>query len=74
MKIFIFWIIGWVILSLVHYLFNVQNDKTITKKLHAWHAFWAGISSWIGIIFWIAIFIVFIICKVNDWIEEKLNK
>ena len=72
MEIFIFWIIGWVILSLGHYLYNV-TDKTITKKLHIWHAFWAGITSWIGIIFWIALFIVFIICEANDWIEEKLS-
>lgn len=73
MEIFIFWIIGWVILSLGHYLYNIKNDKTITKKLHAWHAFWSGITSWFGIAFWISLYIVYIICKANEWIENKLN-
>ena len=72
MEIFIFWLIGWVILSLGNYLYNI-TDKTISKKLHAWHAFWYGIFSWIGIGFWVAIFIVYLICEINDWIENKLS-
>lgn len=72
MEIFIFWLIGWFILSLGYYLYNVIN-KTITKKLHAWHAFWYGIFSWAGIVFCVAFFIAYMICKINDWIENKLN-
>jgi len=73
--ILLFWILGWIILSVGHFIYKVYIDKDleVNKKVHAWHAFWAGITSWIGIIFWIAIFIVFIICAVNDWIEKKLS-
>ena len=72
MEFIYYWLIGWIILSLGHYLYNVK-DKTITKKLHAWRAFWVGIFSWVGIWFCISLYIVYIICKVNDWIENKLN-
>ena len=72
----LFWLLGWLLLSIGHYVYKVYIDRDIrsTKKLHAWHAFWSGITSWFGIAFWISLYIVYIICEVNDWIEEKLNK
>ena len=71
----LFWILGWIILSVGHFIYKVyiDKDKSVNKKVHAWHAFWGGITSWVGIIFWIVLFIVYIICEANDWIEEKLS-
>ena len=75
MNVFLFWLIGWFILSIGYYIWKVYIDKDMgkTKKLHAWHAFWIGIWSWIGIIVIIAISIVYGIAIINDWIEEKLS-
>ena len=71
----VFWLIGWIILSLGYYICNIKDlkNKAITKKLHVWRAFWYGIFSWIGIIFWVILFIVGAIFEVNDWIENNLN-
>lgn len=67
------WILGWIILSIGHFIYKIKTDNSVNKKLHAWHAFWAGITSWVGIAFWISLYIVFIICEVNEWVENKLS-
>ena len=76
MTCLILWLIGWFILSLGNYIYKVyiNKDRWNSKKLHAWRSFWAGISSWFGIVFLVSLYIVYIICKANDWIENKLNK
>ena len=72
----LFWILGWIILSVGHFIYKVYIDKDykVNKKIHAWRAFWIGMWSWIGIFFVSAFLIVGGICLFNDWIEEKLNK
>jgi len=72
----VFWFAGWLILSIGYYVYKVYIDKDtkVTKKVHAWRAFWSGIFSWIGIFFVIAFFIVGSIAMFDDWIENKLNK
>lgn len=70
----IFWLIGWVLLSIGYYVFNVYTDKNrLTKKLIAWRSFWTGIFSWAGIIILFAIGCVACIITFNDWVEDKLS-
>ena len=72
---FLFYLSGWVILSICFYIYKVYIDKDIwtTKKLHCWRSFWHGIFSWFGIIIVGSFLIVGLICAINDWVEDKLN-
>lgn len=72
----LFWLLGWLLLSIGYYVYKVYIDRDIysTKKLHAWHAFWSGFFSWIGIFFVLMFCVVGIVIGINDWVEEKLNK
>lgn len=76
MNMIYIWLIGWLIMSILYYIYKVYIDKdtTINKKVHIWHAFWIGIISWCGIMFCIACLIVCLIIMINDFVEDKLNK
>ena len=76
METLIIYLIGWLILSIGYFVYKVaiDNDHKVTKKLHAWHAFWSGFFSWIGIFFVIIFLFVGSVFAINDWVEEKLNK
>lgn len=71
----LFWLLGWLFLSIGYYVNKVAIDKDhrVTKKVHAWRAFWNGVWSWIGIIFIFAFLLVEGIEIFNDWVENKLN-
>jgi hypothetical protein len=71
-----FWLSGWIIVTIGYYIYKVyiDHDHKVTKKVHAWRAFWTGFWSWIGIFFVFAFLMVGGITLFNDWIEHKLNK
>ena len=75
MEALIFWLCGWIILSIGYYIYEVYEDyrHLTSKKLYAWRAFWTGILSWIGIIFIIIFVIVASIFAINEWVEKKLS-
>ena len=72
----LFWLFGWLLLSIGYFIYKIYIDKDhkVTKKVHAWRAFWIGFWSWIGIIFIFSFAIVGIVTMINEWIEDKLNK
>jgi len=74
MEVFIGYIIGWIILWFGIYFYNIWFESYKTKKLLLYHSFLYGYSSWAGIILFVALFIVFLIRELNEWIEEKLSK
>lgn len=64
------WTIGWLIYSIVCYIYDVYIDKNNTsKKLLIYNAFKNGILSWFGIM--VIIIFVFIMLLVN--IDEKIS-
>jgi len=71
-----FWFVGWLIMSIGYYVYKVYIDKDtkVNKKVHAWRAFWAGMSSWIAIFFVVSFFIVGCMAMLDDWVENKLSK
>ena len=75
MEFFIYWIIGWIIMSIGTYIYNVyiDNDNYLNKKANIWRAFWRGIFSWFGIIICISFWITGFIALSYDYIEDKLN-
>ena len=75
MEALYFWLIGWVILSVLNFIYHVygNNGAEYNKKVWAWRSFWIGGMSWIGI-FFIFTFGVLAVCLwINDWVEEKLS-
>jgi hypothetical protein len=70
-----FWLSGWIILTIGYYIYKVyiDHDHKVTKKVHAWRAFWTGAWSWVGIFFVFAFLVVGGLSLLNDWIERKLN-
>ena len=74
MEPLVIYLIGWLILSIGYYIYNVYIDEgSETKKLYAWRAFWTGMISWIGIIFAVAFLAVGCVFVFNDWVEDKLR-
>ena len=73
METLIIYLIGWILLSIGIFIFKVETDNSVSKKLHAWRSFWPGMWSWIGIIVWVTVFIVFLIVEINECIENKLR-
>ena len=77
MEAFIWYLIGWLILSISHYIYMVCVNKEETlpdsKKLIAYKSFKVGILSWFGIIILIAILIVAGVIVIDSWIEKKLS-
>lgn len=68
------YLIGWLILSIGYYIYNVYIDEgPETKKIYVWRSFWIGTVSWIGIIFAIIFLIVGWVLVFNEWVEEKLS-
>lgn len=77
MEAFIWYIIGWLILSISYYIYLrcIDREETLydSKKLIAYKSFKVGILSWVGIIILIAILIVVGMFAIDSWIEEKLS-
>ena len=72
----LFWVLGWIILSLGYYIYKVYIDRdtlTTSKKLHAYRAFWNGTLSWVGIIVIFVLFIIGCVLAFDQWIESKLK-
>ena len=72
----LFWLSGWLLLSIGYFVCKVFIDKDykVTKKVHAWRAFWTGIWSWLGILLFFIVLIAGCTIEINDWVERKLNK
>lgn len=77
MEAFIWYLIGWLILSISHYIYMicVSREETLpdSKKLIAYKSFKVGLLSWLGIIILIGILFVCGIIMIDTWIEEKLS-
>ena len=77
MEAFIWYLIGWLILSISHYIYLicVSREETLpdSKKLMAYKSFKVGLLSWLGIIILIGILFVCGIIMIDNWIEEKLS-
>jgi len=71
----LFWALGWVLLSIGYFIYKVviDRDRQVSKKVHAWRAFWNGWFSWLGIFVIIAFLIVGGILAINEWVEDKLS-
>lgn len=71
----LFWLIGWVIMSIGTYVYNVyiDNDNFLNKKANIWRAFCFGICSWIGIMFCLCFGLSGLIFISYEYIENKLN-
>ena len=74
MESFIVYLIGWLILSVYYYVYNVHFKKSWkSKKLIIWRSFWTGIFSWLGIFFISVFFLTCVMLAINECIEEKLS-
>lgn len=68
------WIIGWVIYSIVCYIYDVYIDKNNTsKKLLIYNAFKNGILSWFGIMVIIIFVFIMLLVKIDEKISNKLK-
>jgi hypothetical protein len=75
MEILIIYLIGWLILSIGNYIYNIYIIKEYVeyKKLCLWRSFWTGIFSWGGVLVIIVFLLVGKIFAINEWIENKLK-
>jgi fucose 4-O-acetylase-like acetyltransferase len=74
---FIFWwLVGWFLLSLGYYLYEIYIEKS--KWLGLWviagKSFLIGSFSWFGIVMFIAIEIIYGIGFLDEWLENKIRK
>lgn len=70
----IYWLIGWVIYSIVCYIYDVYIDKNNTsKKLLIYNAFKNGILSWFGIMVIIIFAFIMLLVKIDENISNKLK-
>ena len=70
----IYWLIGWVIYSIVCYIYDVYIDKNNTsKKLLIYNAFKNGILSWFGIMVIIIFAFIMLLVKIDEKISNKLK-
>ena len=68
------WVIGWVIYSIVCYIYDVYIDKNNTsKKLLAYNAFKNGILSWFGIMVIIIFAFIMLLVNIDEKISNKLK-
>ena len=68
------WIIGWVIYSIVCYIYDVYIDKNNTsKKLLIYNAFKNGILSWFGIMVIIIFAFIMLLVNIDEKISNKLK-
>ena len=75
MEILLIWILGWILLGLSFYIYNVYINRNYNEsiKLIIYKSIKFGLWSWFGIIFMIAFGIVMIITSIDNYITEKLN-
>lgn len=70
----IYWLIGWVIYSIVCYIYDVYIDKNNTsKKLLIYNAFKNGILSWFGIMVIIIFAFIMLLVNIDEKISNKLK-
>lgn len=68
------WIIGWVIYSIVCYIYDVYIDKNNTsKKLLIYNSFKNGILSWFGIMVIIIFAFIMLLVNIDENISNKLK-
>lgn len=68
------WVIGWLIYSIVCYIYDVYIDKNNTsKKLLIYNAFKNGILSWFGIMVIIIFAFIMLLVKIDEKISNKLK-
>lgn len=68
------WAIGWLIYSIVCYIYDVYIDKNNTsKKLLIYNAFKNGILSWFGIMVIIIFAFIMLLVKIDENISNKLK-
>lgn len=68
------WAIGWLIYSIVCYIYDVYIDKNNTsKKLLIYNAFKNGILSWFGIMVIIIFAFIMLLVKIDEKISNKLK-
>lgn len=68
------WIIGWVIYSIVCYIYDVYIDKNNTsKKLLIYNSFKNGILSWFGIMVIIIFAFIMLLVNIDEKISNKLK-
>lgn len=68
------WVIGWVIYSIVCYIYDVYIDKNNTsKKLLIYNAFKNGILSWFGIMVIIIFAFIMLLVNIDEKISNKLK-
>ena len=70
----IYLLIGWVIYSIVCYIYDVYIDKNNTsKKLLIYNAFKNGILSWFGIMVIIIFAFIMLLVNIDEKISNKLK-
>ena len=70
----IYWLIGWVIYSIVCYIYDVYIDKNNTsKKLLIYNAFKNGILLWFGIMVIIIFAFIMLLVNIDEKISNKLK-
>lgn len=70
----IYWLIGWVIYSIVCYIYDVYIDKNNTsKKLLIYNSFKNGILSWFGIMVIIIFAFIMLLVNIDEKISNKLK-
>lgn len=68
------WVIGWLIYSIVCYIYDVYIDKNNTsKKLLIYNAFKNGILSWFGIMVIIIFAFIMLLVNIDEKISNKLK-
>lgn len=68
------WAIGWLIYSIVCYIYYVYIDKNNTsKKLLIYNAFKNGILSWFGIMVIIIFAFIMLLVNIDEKISNKLK-
>lgn len=68
------WLIGWVIYSIVCYIYDVYIDKNNTsKKLLIYNSFKNGILSWFGIMVIIIFAFIMLLVIIDEKISNKLK-
>lgn len=68
------WTIGWLIYSIVCYIYDVYIDKNNTsKKLLIYNAFKNGILSWFGIMVIIIFAFIMLLVNIDEKISNKLK-
>ena len=75
MEILLIWLLGWLLFSIGYYIYQVYYEKDIytKKRLIIYRGITIGWISWFGIIICLAVYITFLIFKLDEWITDKLE-